>query len=83
MIFPSQITSSPPESCSAGEAEAVAFRYRSLVPFMYMLLILETFLRMLVGHMRPMSFVHTPPGAIANYVILPLAVLMLVMYFWM
>jgi hypothetical protein len=56
---------------------AVGFRYRSLVPFMYSLLILETLLRMVVGRMKPVSFAHTPPGAIANYVVLPLAVAML------
>jgi len=56
---------------------AVAFRYRSLIPFMYVLLILETLLRMLVGRMRPVTFAHTPPGAIGNWVILPLAALML------
>ena len=58
---------------------AVAFRYRSLIPFMYVLLILETLLRMLVGRMRPVTFAHTPPGAIGNWVILPLAALMLVL----
>ena len=57
----------------------VAFRYRSLVPFMYVLLILETLLRMLVGHMKTVTFAHTPPGAIGNYVILPLAALMLIL----
>jgi hypothetical protein len=56
---------------------AVAFRYRSLVPFMYVLLIVETLLRMLVGHMRPVVFAHRPPGAYGNYVMLPLAALML------
>jgi hypothetical protein len=61
---------------------AVAFRYRSLVPFMYLLLILETLLRMLVGSMKPVHFAHTPPGAIGNLVILPLATLMLVLCFW-
>jgi hypothetical protein len=61
---------------------AVAFRYRSLVPFMYLLLILETLLRLLVGHMKPVVFRHTPPGAIGNYVVLPLAVLMLVWSIW-
>ena len=61
---------------------AVAFRYRSLVPFMYTLLILETLLRMLVGHMKPVIFAHTPPGAIGNYVILPVAPLMLVLSLW-
>jgi hypothetical protein len=55
----------------------VAFRYRSLVPFMYVLLMVETLLRQLVGHMKPVTFAHTPPGAIGNYVILPLAGLML------
>ena len=61
---------------------AVAFRYRSLVPFMYTLLILETLLRMLVGHMKPVIFAHTPPGAIGNYIILPVAMLMLVLSLW-
>jgi hypothetical protein len=58
---------------------AVAFRYRSLVPFMYVLLIVETLLRMLVGRLKPVQFAHTPPGAIGNWVILPVAVGMLVM----
>ena len=58
---------------------AVAFRYRSLIPAMYALLILETLLRMLVGHMKPVTFAHTPPGAIGNYLILPLAAAMLLL----
>jgi len=57
----------------------VAFRYRSLVPFMYVLLFIETLLRMLVGHMKPVIFSHTPPGAYGNYVTLPLAALMLIL----
>ncbi len=61
---------------------AVAFRYRSLVPAMYVLLILETLLRMLVGHMKPVTFAHTPPGEYANHIILPLAVLMLALSLW-
>ena len=59
----------------------VAFRYRALVPFMYLLLFAETLLRMLVGHMRPVIFAHTPPGAYANYVMLPLAALMIILSF--
>ncbi|MGD1090736.1 MAG: hypothetical protein ABSB35_01960 [Bryobacteraceae bacterium] len=58
---------------------AVAFRYHSLVPFMYLLLFVETLLRMLVGHMKPVTFSHTPPGAYGNYVTLPLAALMLIL----
>lgn len=60
----------------------VAFRYRSLIPFMYLLLIVETLLRMLVGKMRPVSFAHTPPGAIGNFIILPAAVVLLVAMLW-
>jgi hypothetical protein len=60
----------------------VAFRYRSLIPFMYVLLIVETLLRMLVGRMKPVHFAHTPPGAVGNWVILPLAALMLVWSLW-
>ena len=60
----------------------VAFRYRSLVPFMYVLLILETLLRVLVGQMKPVTFAHTPPGAIQNYIVIPLAVLMLLLSLW-
>ena len=57
---------------------AVAFRYRSMVPAMYFLLFIETLLRMLVGHLKPVPFVHTAPGAIGNYVILPLSLVMLI-----
>lgn len=57
----------------------VAFRYRSLIPAMYVLLIVETLLRILVGHLKPVHFTRTPPGAIANYVSLPLALLMLLL----
>jgi hypothetical protein len=60
---------------------AVAFRYRSLVPFMYVLLFIEALLRMLVGHMKPVTFSHTPPGAYANYLTLPVAALMLILSF--
>lgn len=60
----------------------VVFRYRSLVPLMYALLMLETLLRMLVGNMKPVAFRHTPPGAIGNYVFLPLAALMLAWCLW-
>ena len=60
----------------------VVFRYKSLVPFMYLMLILEVLLRELVGKMKPVIFAHTPPGAIGNQIILPLAVLMLMLSLW-
>ena len=61
---------------------AVSFRYRSLVPAMYLMLVLETLLRMLVGRMKPVTFAHTPPGATGSYLILPLAVAMLALSLW-
>lgn len=60
----------------------VVIRYRSLIPFMYLLLILEVLLRELVGHIKPVVFAHTPPGAIGDQVILVLAGIMLVLSLW-
>jgi hypothetical protein len=60
----------------------VVFRYGSLVPFMYFLLILETLLRILVGRLKPVAFRHSPPGATGNYVVLPLAAIMLAWSLW-
>jgi hypothetical protein len=60
----------------------VIIRYRSLVPFMYVLLILEVLLREWIGRMKPVTFAHTPPGAISNQLLLPLAALMLVLSLW-
>ena len=57
-------------------------RYRSLIPFMWLMLALEVLLRELVGVMKPVTFAHTPPGAIGNQLILPLAVVMLVWSLW-
>lgn len=60
----------------------VVLRYRSLVPFMWLMLALEVLLRELVGAMKPVTFAHTPPGAIGNQLILPLAVGMVVWSVW-
>lgn len=61
---------------------AVVVRYRALVPMMYVMLILETLLRELVGRMKPVTFAHTPPGAIGNQLLLPLAIGMLALALW-
>jgi hypothetical protein len=60
----------------------VILRYRSLIPLMWAVQLLETLLRMLVGQIKPVSFAHTPPGAIGNYVFIPLCVLMLSLALW-
>jgi len=60
----------------------VVIRYRSLVPLMYLFLIFEVLLRQLVGAMKPVTFAHTPPGAIGNQLVLPIAILMLGLSIW-
>ena len=60
----------------------VLLRYRSLVPLMWVVQLLETLLRMLVGRIKPVTFAHTPPGAYQNYIYLALAVAMLGLSFW-
>ena len=59
----------------------VALRHRSLIPIMYVLLVFEVLLRMLVGRIKPVTFAQTPPGAVGNAVILPLALGMFVLCF--
>ena len=60
----------------------VILRYRSLVPLMWIVQLLETLGRMLVGSIKPVTFAHAPPGAYQNYVYLVLAVLMLILSLW-
>jgi len=60
----------------------VIFRYRSLVPLMWGLQLLETLGRMLVGRLKPVTFAHTPPGAYQNYLYLALSILMLALALW-
>jgi len=60
----------------------VILRYRSLVPLMWAVQLLETLGRMLVGRIKPVTFAHTPPGAIQNYVYLVLCVAMLALALW-
>lgn len=59
----------------------ISFRYRSLIPMMYVLLIFEVLIRILVGRIKPVTFAQTPPGAIGNFVIFPLALVMLLLCF--
>jgi hypothetical protein len=60
----------------------VILRYRSLIPLMWAVQFLETLERILVGHIKPVTFSHTPPGAYQNYVYLILAMLMVAWSFW-
>jgi hypothetical protein len=60
---------------------AVLLRYKSLIPFMYMLIIIEYSGRVLIGMVKPLIVSHTPPGAIGDYILIPLAIMMLMLCF--
>ena len=55
----------------------VLWRYQSLIPLMYVLMIFEYVMRIVLGEIKPIDTVSTPPGAIGDYVIIPLASVML------
>jgi hypothetical protein len=60
----------------------VILRYRSLIPLMWLVQLFETLGRIVVGRIKPVTFAHTPPGAIQNYLYLALAVLMIALALW-
>jgi hypothetical protein len=57
----------------------VLWRYRTLVPLMYALLLVEYAARLLLTRVKPIELAGTAPGAIANYLLIPLAIVMLVL----
>jgi len=54
-----------------------AVRYRSLVPLCYLLGAGEYALRLLLSWVKPIEIEGTAPGGVANYVLVPLLLLML------
>ena len=61
---------------------AVLWRYRALLPLMYLLLILEYAGRMGLGMWKPMQTLETPPGGPGSYLFLVLGVAMLALSLW-
>ena len=57
----------------------VYFRYKSLIPFMSLLILVEYSGRTVIGLLKPLEVSHTPPGAIGDYVMVPVAILMLIL----
>jgi len=55
----------------------VLWRYQALIPFMYLLILVEYFMRIVLGILKPIETTGTAPGAIGNFIIVPLAVIML------
>lgn len=57
----------------------VALRYQALIPLMYLTLIVEYATRLAFSHIKPITLEGLAPGGVANYVAIPLFVLMLVL----
>lgn len=57
----------------------VIWRYQNLIPLMYVLIIAEYIMRIVLGAMKPIQTVSTAPGAVGDYVMVPLALVMLVL----
>jgi hypothetical protein len=57
----------------------VCFKYQSLIPAMYILLIFEYSMRMFVGMMKPIVTVGTAPGGIGNFILVPLCIILFLM----
>jgi len=57
----------------------VLWRYQALIPFMYVLLILEYGMRIILGMLKPIETAGPAPGGIGNFILLPIAILMLVL----
>ncbi|TXT59956.1 MAG: conserved membrane protein of unknown function [Promethearchaeota archaeon] len=55
----------------------VYFRYKNLIPLMYLIIIIEYSLRIIIGFLKPIETTGIAPGAIGNLIILPLALIML------
>ena len=60
----------------------VLVRYRSLVPLMFVVLLLEYVSRRLILHFLPIAKVGTPPGSFVNLGLLVLMAVGLALSFW-
>ncbi len=54
----------------------VLWRYKSLIPLMYLFIFLEYVLRIVLGTMKPIVTDSVPPGAVVNLVFPPLALIL-------
>jgi len=63
----------------AGLYIIVYFRYQSLIPLMYIIIITEYVGRIGVGLLKPIETIGTAPGAIGNLIIIPLAIVLFIL----
>lgn len=54
----------------------IAWKYKSLIPLMYLFVFLEYSGRTLIGHAKPVETIRTAPGEVGNYLLIPLSLVM-------
>ncbi len=57
----------------------VYFRYKSLIPLIYIIIIVEYLWRILMGLAKPIETIGTAPGVIGNLIVIPLAVIFFIL----
>lgn len=55
----------------------VYVKYKSLIPVMYVLLIIEYAMRIVIGQMKPIVTTGTAPGSVGSWVMVPVCVVLL------
>ena len=55
----------------------VIWRYQMWIPFMYLLMVVEYGMRIFLSLVKPIETTRTAPGEVGNYLLLPLALVML------
>ncbi|MFX0004631.1 MAG: hypothetical protein ACFFAA_05250 [Promethearchaeota archaeon] len=56
----------------------VAVRYRSLIPLMFVFIFVEYSMRILIGVFKPIETARVPPGAIGDFIIVPLSLFLMI-----
>lgn len=54
----------------------VSWRYKSLIPLMYIFIFIEYFMRLILGILKPIETSGTAPGAIINFIFPPLVIIL-------
>jgi hypothetical protein len=57
----------------------VYFKYKSLIPAIYVLMIVEYAMRIVIGQMKPIVTSGTAPGSVGNWIMVPVCIVLLVL----
>ena len=55
----------------------VYLKYKSLIPMMYVLMIVEYAMRIVIGQMKPIVTTGTAPGSVGNWIMVPVCAILL------